>query len=421
MADYRKMWEELGMDVELHDQLCAVLPQAFGDVFLSQENRPDSMDYYNMVVADIHGIRPAELIEHQKKGGKVFGTFCVYVPDEIVFAADAIATGLCGGSQFWVPGGEKVLPANTCPLIKASVGARLDRTCPFFRIADMFIGETTCDGKKKMYELLNELKRTHILHLPQGRDRAYEREGWYEECRLLKEELENFYGITIADDDLRAAVRRRNRLRAAQLEMFALQANQPAAMSGVDLMSTMFAGTFSFDIEAYTQQLEQKVANLREAYEAGERPVAADAKRILITGCPVGGVINKIGRTIESNGGVGVCMDDCSGERTAAMMIDPEAPDILRAIADRYLDINCSVMTPNDGRMENTLAMCEKYHVDGVVENVLQACHTFNVESARMQEAVEGAGIPYMKIETDYSNGDMGQIETRIAAFIETL
>ena len=89
MADYRKMWEELGMDVDLHDQLCAVLPQAFGDVFLSQENRPDSMDYYNMVVADIHGIRPAELIEHQKKGGKVFGTFCVYVPDEIVFAADA--------------------------------------------------------------------------------------------------------------------------------------------------------------------------------------------------------------------------------------------------------------------------------------------------------------------------------------------
>lgn len=119
-------------------------------------------------------------------------------------------------------------------------------------------------------------------------------------------------------------------------------------------------------------------------------------------------MINKIGRAIESNGGVVVCMDDCSGERTAAMMIDPDAPDILRAIADRYLDINCSVMTPNDGRMENTLTMCEKYHVDGVVESVLQACHTFNVESARMQEAVEGAGIPYMKIETDYSNGDHG-------------
>ena len=357
----------------------------------------------------------------KEQGVPVVGAFCTYLPKELPRAMGAAVVGLCSVSDETIPDAEKDLPRNLCPLIKSSYGFAKTDKCPFFYFSDLVVGETTCDGKKKMYELLNELKRTHILHLPQGRDRAYEREGWYEECRLLKEELEGFYGITITDDDLRAAVRRRNRLRAAQLEMFALQANQPAAMSGVDLMSTMFAGTFSFDIEAYTQQLEQKVVKLRETYEAGERPVAADAKRILITGCPVGGVINKIGRTIESNGGVVVCMDDCSGERTAAMIIDPEAPDILRAIADRYLDINCSVMTPNDGRMENTLAMCEKYHVDGVVENVLQACHTFNVESARMQEAVEGAGIPYMKIETDYSNGDMGQIETRIAAFIETL
>lgn len=357
----------------------------------------------------------------KEQGVPVVGAFCTYLPKELPRAMGAAVVGLCSVSDETIPDAEKDLPRNLCPLIKSSYGFAKTDKCPFFYFSDLVVGETTCDGKKKMYELLNELKRTHILHLPQGRDRAYEREGWYEECRLLKEELEGFYGITITDDDLRAAVRRRNRLRAAQLEMFALQANQPAAMSGVDLMSTMFAGTFSFDIGAYTQQLEQKVAKLREAYDAGERPVAADAKRILITGCPVGGVINKIGRTIESNGGVVVCMDDCSGERTAAMMIDPEAPDILRAIADRYLDINCSVMTPNDGRMENTLAMCEKYHVDGVVESVLQACHTFNVESARMQEAVEGADIPYMKIETDYSNGDMGQIETRIAAFIETL
>lgn len=115
MADYQSMWKDLGMDVEAHDNLCAVLPTAFGDVYLSQENRPENMAFYDMVVADIHGIRPAELIEEQKRGRKVFGTFCVYVPDEVIVACNGIVTGLCGGSQFWVPDGEKVLPTDVCP------------------------------------------------------------------------------------------------------------------------------------------------------------------------------------------------------------------------------------------------------------------------------------------------------------------
>ena len=354
-------------------------------------------------------------------GNRLVGFLCSYTPLEIIDAAGASSVALCGTSDEVIPEAEKVLPANLCPLIKSTYGFAYSEKCPFTYFSDMIVGETTCDGKKKMYELLSELKETHILHLPQGRDRAYESDGWYEECRLLLERLEKLYGITITNEDLRAAAARRNRLREAQLSMFELQALEPPAMTGVELMSTMFAGTFSFDIVSYTKKIEEKVAARKSAYEAGERPVPADAKRILITGCPVGGVINKIGRTIETNGGVIVCMDDCSGERTARMTVDENAPDILRAISDRYLDINCSVMTPNDGRMENTLAMCEKYHVDGVVENVLTACHTFNIESARMQKAVEGAGIPYLKIETDYSAGDQGQIDTRIAAFIETL
>ena len=359
--------------------------------------------------------------DFKQAGNRLVGFLCSYTPLEIIDAAGASSVALCGTSDEVISDAEKVLPANLCPLIKSTYGFAYSEKCPFTYFSDMIVGETTCDGKKKMYELLSELKETHILHLPQGRDRAYESDGWYEECRLLLERLERLYGITITDEDLRAAVARRNRLREAQLSMFELQALEPPAMTGVELMSTMFAGTFSFDIVSYTKKIEETVAARRSAYEAGERPVPADAKRILITGCPVGGVINKIGRTIETNGGVIVCMDDCSGERTARMMVDENAPDILRAISDRYLDINCSVMTPNDGRMENTLTMCEKYHVDGVVENVLTACHTFNVESARMQKAVEDAGIPYLKIETDDSAGDQGQIDTRIAAFIETL
>lgn len=359
--------------------------------------------------------------DFKQAGGRLVGYLCSYTPLEVIDAAGASAVGLCGTSDEVIPTAERVLPSNLCPLIKSTYGFAYSQKCPFTYFSDLIVGETTCDGKKKMYELLADLKPTHILHLPQSRRRAYEREGWIEEVCLLKERLERLYGIEITDEDLRAAARRRNRLRRALCSMFELQQLDPPAMSGVELMSTMFAGTFSFDIDEFTAKIEALVAQKRAAYEAGKSPIPQDAKRILITGCPVGGVINKIGRTIEQNGGVVVYADDCSGERTMRMLVDEDAEDTIAAIADRYLEINCSVMTPNDGRRDNTLAMVEKYRVDGVIDSVLTACHTFNVESALMERAMDGAGMPYMKIETDYSQGDLGQIETRIAAFIETL
>jgi benzoyl-CoA reductase/2-hydroxyglutaryl-CoA dehydratase subunit BcrC/BadD/HgdB len=239
--------------------------------------------------------------------------------------------------------------------------------------------------------------------------------------KALKEKLEQMYGVTITDDNLRQAVHNRNLYRKALLDLFELQTTEPCAMTSVELMSTLQAGTFAMDVVAQAEKIEALVAERKQQQAEGKSAVPAGAKRIVLSGCPAGGLINKVGKTIDQNGGVIVCLDSCMGERTNSMMIDEDAPDILRAIADRYLQINCSVMTPNSGRMENTLAMVEKYHADGVVDAVLQACHTFNLESVRMSQAMEERGIPYMKLETDYSDGDMGQVSTRLSAFIEMI
>ncbi len=153
--------------------------------------------------------------DFKQAGNRLVGFLCSYTPLEIVDAVGAASVALCGTSDEVIPEAEKVLPANLCPLVKSTYGFAYSQKCPFTYFSDMIVGETTCDGKKKMYELLAELKETHILHLPQGRDRAYERDGWFEECRLLKARLEELYGITIADADLRAAAAKRNRLRAA--------------------------------------------------------------------------------------------------------------------------------------------------------------------------------------------------------------
>ena len=361
------------------------------------------------------------VMDYKRTGGRLVGYLCSYTPLEVIDAAGAAAVGLCGTSPETNPAAEAVLPANLCPLVKSTYGFALSDKCPFTYFSDLIVGETTCDGKKKMYELLGELKDTYVLHLPPGRGRSWEADAWHEEVRLLKEELERRFDVEITDGALREAARRRNRLRRAVVEVLGLQRPCPPALGSTELLSTLMAGSFSLDVEAYAAQLEALAAERRAACEVGEGPVPPGAKRLMVTGCPLGGVLDKVGKTIEECGGVVVCPDDCAGERAASMPVDEGAPDILRAIADRYLAVDCSVMTPNDARLEGILRRVGQYRVDGVVEVVLTACHTFNVESARVAAAVEGSGVPYLKLETGYSHGDAGQVGTRIAAFIETL
>ena len=60
-------------------------------------------------------------------------------------------------------------------------------------------------------------------------------------------------------------------------------------------------------------------------------------------------------------------------------------------------------MTPDKNRFELMDRLLEEYKVDGVVEMTLQACHTYNVESLAIRRHVNGKGIPYIAVETDYS------------------
>lgn len=422
MADYHEMWKDLGMDLETHDQLCEVLPQAFGDVYLSQENRPEGMDYFNFVVAEIHGVRPAELIEHQKKGGKVFGTFCVYVPDEIVFAADAIATGLCGGSQFWVPGGEKVLPTNTCPLIKASVGARLDRTCPFFRIADMYVGETTCDGKKKAWEILSEDVPVHVMNLPQmkrGKDIA----AWAEEIAEFKDKVEEFTGNSVTADKLAAGIQLINTKRKALQRLYDLRKKERLPISGCDAL--LISQIAFYDDPARFAEMTNKLCDeLDERVKNGVSVVEDGTKRIMLTGTPLAIPNWKLHNIVETSGGAVVCEEMCTGTRYFEHLVDESRTTVeeqIQALAERYMNINCACFTPNEGRIDDILRLAREYKVDGIIDVNLKFCSLYDTEGYFVERAMKEAGIPVLGIETDYTDSDAQQLRTRVSAFIEML
>jgi len=422
MSNYVEMWEKLGMDLETHDALCQVLPTAFGDVYLSQENRPEGMGFWDFVVSEIHGIRPAELIEAQKNGQKVFGTFCVYVPDEVVIAANGIVTGLCGGSQFWVPGGEKVLPKSTCPLIKASVGARLDKTCPFFRIADMYVGETTCDGKKKAWEILGEDVPMHIMDIPQMK-REKDIQKWAEEIAAFAKVVEDFTGNQITVEKLNDAIKLINGRRKAMARVYEARKALNIPISGKDAL--LMSQIAFFDDPARCTEMCNKLADeLEQRIADGVSVFPAGTKRILLTGTPLAIPNWKLHHIIETSGGAVVCEEMCTGTRYFENQVDETQTTLegqYMALAQRYMKTNCACFTPNTGRIDDILRMAKEYQVDGVIDVNLKFCCLYDTEGYNVEKALQEAGIPVLGIETDYTDADAEQLRTRIGAFMEML
>ena len=357
--------------------------------------------------------------EAKEKGIPVVGSYCTYFPKELPMAIGAAAVSLCSMSGETIEVAEQDLPKNLCPLIKASYGFAKTDKCPYFYFSDLIVGETTCDGKKKMYELMSQFKDVYVMQLPQSQDERG-RKFWRESCIELKKKLEEKFGVVITEEAVRQAVHTENNVRRALQRFYGVMKHDPAPITGLELFRVLYGSTFKLDRSSLADELNALTDKIEAEYAAGKR---LDKKpRILITGCPMGGATEKVIEAIENNGGVVVTYENCSGAKAIEREVKEDTDDIYGAIADRYLGIGCSVMTPNNNRFKLLDEMIDEYKVDGVVEMVLQACHTYSVESKSVRRFVtHDKEIPYIYIETDYSKTDVGQLNTRLAAFVEML
>ena len=356
--------------------------------------------------------------EIKDKGIPVIGAYCTYFPQEIAMAMGAVTVGLCSTSDETIPIAERDLPKNLCPLVKSSYGFAVSDKCPFFYFSDVVVGETTCDGKKKMYELMKDFKNVYIMELPNTQN-AEALKLWKSEIIRFKEYLEETFNVEITEEKLRHAVHVANEGRLALRRFYELMKNDPAPMDGSNLFGVLYGSQFKFDREKMPAEIDALREKIEKEYAEGEKP--ARKKRILLTGCPSSGAPMKVVKSIEANGGNVVCYENCGGAKSVDRLIDEDTDDIYQAIAERYLAIGCSVMTPNPNRYELLGRLLEEYQIEGVVEMTLQACHTYNIEAKSIEKFVNSKGIPYMHVETDYSQTDVGQLDTRIAAFLEMI
>jgi benzoyl-CoA reductase/2-hydroxyglutaryl-CoA dehydratase subunit BcrC/BadD/HgdB len=416
--EHEQMWKELGLDVDLHKELLQSIDKTFRQTVGAQKERPIGIEYFDQVLHESHGSRVAELIEARKNGKKFIGTFCIYVPDEIAMAADAIPVALCGGTQFSIPYGEKMFPRDICPLIKSTFGLALSKTCPYGPIKDLGVGETTCDAKKKTWDVVN----FHVMEVPQKKgdlDSAL----WHQAVIDFKTRVEQLTGKKVEADRLSEAIQIMNDKRLALQRLNEYRKYDPPPISGLDALVVMQAA-LNDDPVRFTGHLNDLNDELKDRIKKNLSPFPKGTKRVMISGCPSVMGNWKLHSLIEKAGAAIVIDETCTGTRYYENLVENSNGNLgkqLEALADRYMKINCACFSPNNERMESIERLIDAYKVDGVVQYILQYCHGYNVEAIRVAGILKKKNTPNLKIETDYSEEDIGQLRTRIDAFLEQI
>ena len=359
-------------------------------------------------------------LQLKDEGRQIIGLYCSFAPKELIMAAGAVPVSLCAGSASSIEEAEVHLPRLLCPLIKSSYGFALSGACRYFVETDALVADTTCDGKKKMFELLADLRPLHLLKIPQSGIGPDDLDCFKQQLVLLRDWLANRTGRPITDDDVSEQIRRRNRFRQALLGVYNLNMEYPAVMSGLELDNITCTDGFEWELEERIRDMEAagRVLISRRSGGPGSKDHTG-RPRLLLTGCPTAN--RKILEIAEDRGGLVVAMENCGGLKTIGPLVD-ETKDPMTALAERYLSIACPCMTPNRGRLDLIGRIVRDYHIDGVIDLTWESCQLYDVESHLVRNHVtHELDRPYLQVRTDYSESDQAQIGVRIEAFLEML
>ncbi|MHC4946006.1 MAG: double-cubane-cluster-containing anaerobic reductase [Planctomycetota bacterium] len=354
--------------------------------------------------------------EAHGQGRPIVGIMCEYTPRELIMAAGGVPACLCGGALETIPAAEEHLPSNLCPLIKSTYGYHVQKSNPFLEMASLLVAETTCDGKKKMYELLAESIPMHLVELPQKENDEDARTHWLKELHKLKEALESRFQVEITEEKLKAAIKVMNRERGLRRSLAELMKCDAPPLTGRELLE------MKSSISGIAADLAQYEKALDFFKERGPLPDAAYRVRVLMTGVPIVHGAERVLDIIEDHGGLAVSMENCTGQKPIIEDVEVDGEDPMEALADKYFRLPCSVMTRNERRLELLKKLAEDYHPQAVIELIWQACLTYDVESYRIKRFVEQElELPYLRIETDYSPSDSARIAVRVEALFETV
>jgi benzoyl-CoA reductase/2-hydroxyglutaryl-CoA dehydratase subunit BcrC/BadD/HgdB len=391
-------------------------------------HRPKAMEYFDNI-ANLFGKRQEEIAAEKAKGKKVIGYMCLFAPTELITAADAIPVRVNSGWYDASKLGDRVVPVEVCPVIRSTIGAKMIELSPFLEQSDALISVLTCDGMTKLSEILSDTKQIWGMNVPRVKDSAQSLRFWNDEIKHMKNQIEQFTGNKIDRKKLKEAIEVSHRATKVFRRLQELRKGNPVIM-GRDAMLVNQA--YSWDdknrwiekAEALCNELEQRVARK-------DWVVSPDTPRVMVTGTPMFWPDNwKLPTLVEEGNPQGIIVADeqCSGER---ILNDPigvdewSMNDMLNAISERYLMAStCPCFTSKDGnedRINWLLTKIKDWNIQGVIYYVIRGCMLYAMEYSRVKKALDKINVPVYYLDTEYTREDVGQMKTRVEAFLEML
>jgi benzoyl-CoA reductase/2-hydroxyglutaryl-CoA dehydratase subunit BcrC/BadD/HgdB len=384
---------------------------------LKSLDRPKAMAYFDGL-ADYFGRRASELQSFKEKGGKVIGTLCYFAPAEVISAFGAVPIRMCSGFYESVhPANDLLGDAGLCPLVKSTLGLKMSKASPLFEACDMLIVPTPCDAKLKIGEILQDEMEVHMMNTPAIKRGEAARKAWVEEVRNLVRVLERKFGRKMKSEDLKRSIMRYQKAQEAWRRFTKLRMG-----GGIWGRDALLVAQISFfdDIGRWTKNVNALSTEIES-----RKPIAPEAARILLAGSPIIWPNWKVPNLVEESKGLIISDDLCSSTRT---LYDPVVVEewtlngMLTALAERYMmPCTCPCFSPNQEREEVMLNRIKESKAEGVIYHVLRGCHLNSLDATKAEMVLRKNSIPMIKVESEYDEGDVEQLRTRIEAFIEMI
>lgn len=356
------------------------------------------------------------VLQHWKdQGGKVIGYFCSTVPEELITAAGLTpfrmrATGSTGTEE-----SDAFYSSINCSFPRHCFNQVLTGD---FKFLDGIVCVNSCDHVRRIYDNWKRFVPTDFIEMMSlPRKTGPDQVGWYtEELAMLKDKIGKHFGVEITDDRLWKAIKLHNETRRLQKKLYELRKQEKPPITGAETLAVMVAGT-AMPKEQYNEMLRELLDEL-----SGSEGPGGHRARLLI----VGGILDDPAyvKVIEDQGGLVVTDSTCFGSRLMWVEVDENASDPISALAQYYLTDRPScprMYGEHDNRAQYVIDMCREFNCDGVIGERLIFCDSWLVEHYMLGQDLKAAGIPMLKLDREYITSGIGQLRTRVQAFLETM